>query len=109
MSAEPAHTEEFVVLLSLTESGRSHSDAAGASLAALRASLLERSEVSQVNLMYWTIGAYDAVVSAVVPSLEYMVWFLANISEAGYFNTQSLVCVDLDAFSADRIPEGHHN
>ena len=109
MSAEPVKSEEFVTLLSLTDEGRCHADAAGRSLAAARAKLLEKSEASTVKLMYWTIGAFDAVVAADVPSLEHMVWFLATISESGYFNTQSLLCVALDAFTGTEVPDRHHN
>lgn len=108
MSEEPVKSEEFVALLSLTDEGRSHPDAAGKSLAAIRAKLLERSKASKVKLMYWTIGAFDAVVAADVPSLEYMVWFLAIISETGYFSTQSLLCVELEAFTATQVPPRHH-
>jgi len=109
MSDQPVKSEEFVALLSLTELGRSHAGDAGASLSAARANLLERSEASRVKLMYWTLGGFDAVVAAEVPSLEYMVWFLATISETGYFNTQSLLCVELDAFTATVVPDRHHN
>jgi uncharacterized protein with GYD domain len=101
-------SEEFVTLLSLTDEGRSHAEAAGRSLVAARAKLREKSEASSVKLMYWTVGAFDAVVAADVPSLEYMVWFMATISETGYFSTQSLLCVELDAFTALQVPDQHH-
>ena len=108
MSDQPAKSEEFVALLTLTENGRGRAEAAGESLAAARDKLLERSEASTVKLMYWTIGAFDAVVAADVPSLEYMVWFLALIGETGFFSTQSLLCVSLDTFTATDVPDRHH-
>jgi uncharacterized protein with GYD domain len=108
MSDEPVKSEEFVVLLSFTDEGRAHADAAGQYLKAARAKLMEKDEAAQVKIMYWTVGGFDAVIAAEVPTLEHMVWFLAVISEAGYFNTQSLLCINLDSFTATEVPDRHH-
>ena len=83
----------FLILLTLTDTGRNAGESAASSL-----SDAARGHFATLNgkdfELKMTFGQYDAYITGSLDSLESITSYVAWLNEQGYFATQTLVCVD---------------
>jgi uncharacterized protein with GYD domain len=91
----------FVVLCTLTQTGRSDAPGAESSLTDWRRLFEEAEGIVNTHLM--TFGRYDAVIAGECSSVHELAHWVADIDDAGCFSTETLIGAAPGTFA----PEHH--